>query len=107
MLAHRRDDGDDLLPVRLAATGARATRFSFSGSATEVPPNFITTSPGERGVCSTAGTASNSVTVTGDSLGSACGPALHAPAVMIAVFGAFGVAPPITSRGGRRGRVRG
>jgi hypothetical protein len=32
-------------------------------SATDEPPNFMTTSPGERGARSTAGTASNSVAV--------------------------------------------
>ena len=55
-------------PAWLAATQRRATRFSFSVSPTEVPPNFITTSPGVRAACSTAGTVSKSVADTGDSV---------------------------------------
>src|SRR5262249_8861462 len=50
-------------PASLAATQRRATRFSRSVSPTEVPPNFITTRPGERGARSTAGIASKSVRV--------------------------------------------
>src|SRR5205085_1289082 len=36
------------LPASLAAAQRRATRFSRSVSPTDVPPNFITTRPGER-----------------------------------------------------------
>ena len=47
---HRRDDGDDLAARRaVPRRGGCATRFSLSGSPTEVPPNFITTRPGVRG----------------------------------------------------------
>ena len=38
-----------LLPALRAATSRCATRFSLSGSPTDVPPNFITTRPGVRG----------------------------------------------------------
>ena len=50
-------------PSSRAATSRRATAFSFSGSATEVPPNFITTVPdlGARASPPTAGTDSYSV----------------------------------------------
>jgi hypothetical protein len=36
----------------------------LSVSATDEPPNFITTTPGVRGALATAGTASNSVVAT-------------------------------------------
>ena len=39
-------------PRRFASTNRFATSFTFSGSATEEPPNFITTVPGAPGVCS-------------------------------------------------------
>ncbi len=47
-------------PDSRAATSRSATRFSLAVSPTEVPPNFITTSPGVRTASVTAGTASNS-----------------------------------------------
>ena len=50
-----------LFPDSCAATRRRATRFSFSVSPTEVPPNFMTTTPGVRGARSSVGTASYSV----------------------------------------------
>src|SRR5919199_2721208 len=53
-----------LFPASRAAAQRAATAFSFPVSATDEPPNFITTRPGERGACSTAGTASYSVAVT-------------------------------------------
>ena len=60
---HRREDADDAVALSRAATSRAATRFSLSGSATEVPPNFITTVPSGARVASasTAGTASYSV----------------------------------------------
>jgi len=53
------------VPRLWAATIRAATSFSFSGSPTDVPPNFITMVPA-RAVASpaTAGTASNSVIAT-------------------------------------------
>ena len=45
-------------PSSCAATSRSATRFSLSVSPTEVPPNFITTSPGVRPRSWTLGTAS-------------------------------------------------
>src|SRR5207237_2924509 len=54
------------LPPSLAATQRRATFFSRSLFATDEPPNFITTRPGERGARSTAGTTSYSVAATSE-----------------------------------------
>jgi hypothetical protein len=51
-------------PRSRAATSRRATAFSFSGSATDEPPNFITTVPARGAAGSTSGTDSNSVAVT-------------------------------------------
>ncbi len=51
------------LPASRAATMRRATAFSFSGSATELPPNFITIvlPCGATSGRASAGTDSNSV----------------------------------------------
>src|SRR2546423_7144646 len=57
------------VPPRFASTSRWATARSFSGSATEVPPNFITTVPAWGGAGSTAGTSSYSVVVIARSLG--------------------------------------
>ena len=53
-------------PSLRAATSRAATRFSFSGSPTEVPPNLSTSVPrgGASASASTAGTASYSVVAT-------------------------------------------
>jgi len=48
-----------LAPASRAETRRTATRFSFSVSPTEVPPNFITIRPGVRRRPSRAGTGSN------------------------------------------------
>ena len=56
-------------PASRAATSRSATRFSLSVSPTEVPPNFMTTSPGVRRRASTAGTASKWIVVICDSVG--------------------------------------
>ena len=48
-------------PASRAATSRSRDRFSLSVSPTEVPPNFMTTSPGVRRRASTAGTASKSI----------------------------------------------
>ena len=59
------------LPSRALSTSRRATAFSFSVSPTEVPPNFATSVPalGVGASGATAGTCSNSVVVTADSVG--------------------------------------
>ena len=51
------------VPSSWAATSRAATAFSLSVSPTDVPPNFMTTSPGVRGVAATLGIASNSIVV--------------------------------------------
>ena len=43
VVAHRGHDDADLAPVSAVATTRRATRVIRSGSATEVPPYFWTT----------------------------------------------------------------
>ena len=50
-------------PPCFASTSRPATASSFSGSPTEVPPNFITIVPALGGACSTAGRCSYSVVV--------------------------------------------
>src|SRR6187397_434458 len=54
------------LPDRFASTSRSATRRIFSGSATEVPPNFMTRVPAAAGgsAGSTAGTGSKVVSLT-------------------------------------------
>src|SRR6266516_2894703 len=51
------------LPASRAATIRRATSLIFCGSATDVPPNFITSVPVRGSARSSAGSASNSVVV--------------------------------------------
>src|SRR5262245_62559489 len=58
------------LPEARASTSRRATSFSFCGSATDVPPNFITSVPRLGSAAARSGSGSNSVVVTADSLGS-------------------------------------
>ena len=55
-------------PDSRAATSRSATRFSLAGLPTDVPPNFITTSPGVRTGSPTAGTASNSSIVISETV---------------------------------------
>ena len=50
-------------PASRAAAQRCATAWSFCVSATEEPPNFITTTPGDGAAWSTAGTASYSAVV--------------------------------------------
>ena len=56
---HGGDDGDDAVTPSRAATSRRATALSFSGSATEVPPNFITTVSARARASASASTARN------------------------------------------------
>src|SRR5947207_1914774 len=54
------------LPAARASTSRRATSLILPGSATEVPPNFITSVPSLGSARSRAGSASNSVAVTAE-----------------------------------------
>src|SRR5436190_14753722 len=80
-------------PASLAATQRLATRLSRSVSPTDVPPNFITTRPGERGARSTAGRASKSVTDILRQCRRALRPSLaRVRRLAIVLFGVAGVA---------------
>src|SRR5690242_8573050 len=68
------------LPPACASTSRRATSFSFCGSPTEVPPNFITSVPTLGSAAVRSGSGSNCVVVTADSLGSHFAPARERPA---------------------------
>ena len=55
-VAHRREHGDDAVAGRLrAATSRCATSLIRSGSATDVPPNFITSVPARGSAAATVG----------------------------------------------------
>src|SRR3954470_9404532 len=68
------------LPSRLASTSRRATSLILAGSATEVPPNFITSVPTLGSAAARSGSGSNSVVVTARSLGSHFAAARERPA---------------------------
>src|SRR2546421_2428474 len=106
------------LPLRFASTSRRATAFSFSGSPTDVPPNFITTVPACGAAGSTAGTSSYSVVVIGRSVGlhlaAACESTAESDLVRVLEIAADrkaareagdAHAPPPAVGGGGRGRL--
>src|SRR4051812_23617141 len=68
------------LPAACISTSRRATSLIFSGSATEVPPNFITSVPALGSAAARSGSDSNSVVVTARSLGSHFAAARQRPA---------------------------